>query len=315
MLKANSVGAEPTLSFSGVPVLAAIGRPLNWLASVRDVACGLRRDCWPGYYVTMLKAFVDDSGSGGESPWFVLAGYVGTVEGWDAFDPQWRAALDAPPRIQYFKGHEAESLRPDGQWSGVTKEERDKKIDALVEIIHRYAHRAIYIRVRQKDYDDIIKEYVPCEWDNAYYYLFQCFVAAAMATEKYLGSGDPLDFVFDSHESFQKPSERLYGYMQCMEQFAGRIINVSYRDEKRFLPLQAADLLAWQVRRFFCRPNEPRRLHFDRATTCSQPSYSYVMGKTDLKDVATALEQGVKNMAASLGIPVELVKTWERNKK
>lgn len=27
----------------------------------------------------MLRAFIDDSGSGGDSPWFVLAGYVGTV--------------------------------------------------------------------------------------------------------------------------------------------------------------------------------------------------------------------------------------------
>jgi hypothetical protein len=51
----------------------------------------------------VLKAFIDDSGSGGDSPWYVLAGYLGTVEGWDLFDGQWEEVLHEPPYIEYFR--------------------------------------------------------------------------------------------------------------------------------------------------------------------------------------------------------------------
>ncbi len=61
-----------------------------------------------------LRAFIDDSGSGGDSPWFVLAGYVGKVEAWDAFHEPWRKVLEVPPQLEYFKASEAESLRSDG---------------------------------------------------------------------------------------------------------------------------------------------------------------------------------------------------------
>jgi Protein of unknown function (DUF3800) len=76
-----------------------------------------------------MKAFIDDSGSGGDSPWFVLAGYLGTTDAWDKFDEPWRAVPDGPPSIGYFKSSEAESLRPDGQWKGIR---RKNAISALI---------------------------------------------------------------------------------------------------------------------------------------------------------------------------------------
>jgi hypothetical protein len=51
----------------------------------------------------VLKAFIDDSGSGGDSPWYVLARYLGTVEGCDSFDAQWNEVLHRNPRVEYFK--------------------------------------------------------------------------------------------------------------------------------------------------------------------------------------------------------------------
>ena len=73
------------------------------LSSIRLAMAGLRHDYFGKVYVHALRAFVDDSGSGGELPWFVLAGYLGTVEAWDAFDAPWRAILDRPPKLDYFK--------------------------------------------------------------------------------------------------------------------------------------------------------------------------------------------------------------------
>ena len=71
----------------------------------------------------MLKAFIDDSGSGGDSEWYVLAGYLGTIQGWDSFDAQWMDILNRHPRIAYFKSSEAESLRSDSLFSPSYRDE------------------------------------------------------------------------------------------------------------------------------------------------------------------------------------------------
>jgi hypothetical protein len=55
----------------------------------------------------------------GDSRCFVLAGYVSTVDKWDAFDALWIDALNTHPRIEYFKASEAESLK--GQFAGFTE--------------------------------------------------------------------------------------------------------------------------------------------------------------------------------------------------
>ncbi len=281
----------------------------------RRIVCDLRRDLNSKVSITVLRAFVDDSGSGGDSQWYVLGGYIGTVEGWDLFDSQWQAVLDEPPKIAYFKSSEAESLRSNGPWAGVSQEARNKKIDALIAVIQRCAYQAIYIRVRQKDYDEIIKANVPPVWDDAYYYLFPAFISAAITMEKYFGENQPIEFVFDNHERFENPSRLQYGQMQGMGRFAGRIVNVLYRDEKKSLPLQAADLLAWQVRRAFCVPGEPRRAHFDSARNCVQHHYGYVICRKDLEDIMQAMEGEARRYAASLGYPLELLAPWKITKR
>src|SRR5258708_28149860 len=130
------------------------------LSSIRLAVAGLRHDYFDKVHAHMLRAFIDDSGSGGDSPWFVLAGYVGTVEAWDAFDEPWHAAL-VGQGLDYFKA----SKLPDG-------EDAFRFLDALISIIGKHALRAIHVRLKQGDYDEIIKPYVPEMWQDPYYCLF-----------------------------------------------------------------------------------------------------------------------------------------------
>lgn len=258
----------------------------------------------------MLKVFVDDSGSGGDSPWFVLAGYVGTVERWDSFDRQWRTVLDGPPKIDYFKSSEAESLRSDGQWAGISRDERNARIDPLIRVIGKCATRSVYVRVQQRDYDAVIKKYVPPEWDNAYYFLFISMISAATSTEKYLGSSEQLEFVFDSNHRFEKPSLSLYD-REVIPEFVGRIANIHYEDEKIFLPLQAADLLAWQIRRRFSTSESPRP-QFDRAIE-SPPErpFSYTLTRSQLEHLGELMDLNAKEKWAKLGLSEDM-RPWKR---
>jgi hypothetical protein len=199
----------------------------------------------------MLKAFIDDSGSAGDSPWFVLAGYVGTVEGWDRFDSLWESALNLPPKVAYFKSNEA--LHRNGEFRGFTPEERDAKLDALIDVIGTCTERAVCARMRQRDYNEVAKGYIPARFDSPYYLLFPSIIAATVNIERIDGDGQPAEFIFDTDQRFDRLAYEMVPSLMPLRSFHNGIVNVSYRDDRHFLPLQAADLLAWQIRRRFSR--------------------------------------------------------------
>ena len=256
----------------------------------------------------MLRAFIDDSGSGGDSTWYVLAGYLGTLEGWEAFDSQWTEVLRAHPSVEYFKGSEAQRLR--GPWAGVTREQRDSKIDALIEVIGRCARRSICTRLRQRDYDQVVKGNVPPKWDSPYYLLFTILVGAAINIEAIDGEGDDVDFVFDSDQKHQRQFDLMLPPIARMESAYSRFINAVRRDDKESLPLQAADLLAWQTRRF-CEPSdEPRRKHFYAARDCPpQENELFILDRQKLVMIVQDMRESAAALAPSLGRS-EDVRTW-----
>src|ERR1019366_7653927 len=62
------------------------------------------------------------------------------------------------------------------------------------------------------------------------------------------------------------------------------VANVIRRDDEKVLPLQAADLLAWQIRRFLCGNNELRRPHFDAAQNCPpETPHTFIMDRQKLR--------------------------------
>jgi hypothetical protein len=102
--------------------------------SLNNVICKLesdkRRQDFYQRALFMLTCFADDSGSDRQapdkqSPVFVLAGYVSTVDNWKKFSNEWKAALKSGPReLDYFKMVEAHSLKE--QFCGWTKYDRDE---------------------------------------------------------------------------------------------------------------------------------------------------------------------------------------------
>ena len=285
-------------------VTAPIELPRN-LADTRRIAgrAGAGSEPHPDLSdVTMLKAFVDDSGSGGDSKWFVLAGYAGTVEQWDLFDSLWLEALNRHPRIEYFHAAEAESCR--GPFQGWDEKQRNAKIDSLIDVIEQCACWSICARVRQSDYDEIIKGRVPRKWDSPYYFLFQILIGSAVTIERLHGDSDPIEFVFDGNERFDKLSDSLVKTFYNREFFKG-VVNVSYRDDKKFLPLQAADLFAWQTRRAYS-VKEPRRAHYTRSRIVGEkPPHSHIMTRAEISRFMAEM----KAEGERLGKPKDM-RTW-----
>jgi hypothetical protein len=84
----------------------------------------------------LLQGYFDDSGSDGQRPPFVLAGYILQSEKWAAFSDDWRAECSRSPKINYFKMFEAVEGR--GQFESIEYDIRRYKILKLIEVMNRH---------------------------------------------------------------------------------------------------------------------------------------------------------------------------------
>jgi hypothetical protein len=210
----------------------------------------------------------DASGNEPQSPVFVIAGFVAPAAKWADFSAAWQVALDEPPKLDYFKMNEAASMS--GQFHkrrAWTEEKRDDRLVTLARIIRNHVSVRVSAWIRHDDYNKYILP-LPAlvrslSVDNPYVLLVhQLVLAIAVFGDKH-GIITPCDYIFDTEESFDEEIFAAWPTMKWLVEnstksdlakfFGERPI---FRDDKHFLPLQAADLYAWQVRNRYIQSHQ-----------------------------------------------------------
>jgi hypothetical protein len=244
----------------------------------------------------MALAFVDDSRSGGDSPYYVLAGYSASLPTWDAFSIDWKAVLDSAPKLDYFKMSEAESLK--GQFAGFRPDQRDARLGQFIDVVLRYSPWEASIAVPDSDYRELLYPVLHKQHANPYYFAFIAMVTALSGFYRHSGSTEMVDFIFDEQKGMENRMRRLYA------QFRGwyphwQLGRVAFKNDKQFLPLQAADLIAWQTRRFMCTAEgtrkELQRLHSGR------PHYRKILRRQYLREMADAIQENIPKLREEYG--------------
>ena len=201
----------------------------------------------------VLQAAVDDSGKG-IRPVFVLAGFVLSAAEWSAFADQWQDALDLSPRIEYFKMQEAWTFK--GQFSRFSTGQRDERLQKLVSVI--LAHRPLVIRevIHHEHYERHFKGRIAKRMDYPYFLCVKNIIGLLIIHQltKNWHPKEPVDFIFDEQGKEGDVIQRTWQFTveNIPANFKPLLGNRPiHRNEKDFLPLQAADLLAWYSRRFY----------------------------------------------------------------
>jgi hypothetical protein len=214
----------------------------------------------------MLKCYADDSGShrGEDSSLFVLAGYLLEEEQWERFAEEWDTQLKRDFPVEFF--HMTDAEWGDGEFEGMASEFRKRKIKDLALVIADFRPIPVAVSLDKRDYDLIVKGIAPEERDNPYaLLLFQLMRGVAeFQKRRKLVHGrefELVEFVFDNQGSDElKSSEWYTGLVDAVpEPFKTIMANKPvFRSDRDLLPLQAADMLAWHVRRDVERPKEGR---------------------------------------------------------
>ncbi len=206
----------------------------------------------------MMKAFFDDSGSDDNSPFYVLSGYLSTVAKWEIFSSQWRAVLAAPPSINYFHMVDAEGLRQ--EFKGWNREARDAKVTRLAKVIRSNVLYEISCMLPRALHDSIIRRSAPAKkFENPYFVCFMTLVSILSGFRDHIGTGSHrVDVVFDKQARIMGLVTGLHSEVRNLPRIGSSIGRIQFQDDRVALPLQAADFIAWGLRRF-CATREVNR--------------------------------------------------------
>lgn len=197
----------------------------------------------------ILQAFVDDSKSETGDKAFYLAGYLQRADVWEGFIKEWNAALAEPPKVEHVHMVDANALK--GQFDGWSKADSKKKILRLGKLIQRHNLVSFCTSIKQKDFDRYIKPIAPYNLQQPY---FSCFWATIINLSQHLQNevgNCSINFVFDEQKGIGEEAVEWFEVMREWNPSLKYVLSSTpiFADDKQTNPLQAADILAWHLRR------------------------------------------------------------------
>lgn len=231
---------------------------------IRALVCGYAKEIRLSRLMLMLQGYADDSGSDGLRAPYILAGFVLPVEKWAAFSDDWDKALRRDPSVQYFKM--AEAAARDGQFEGMQEEFVLNKIHEFLSVIETHQPDGLYSWLSWKNFRYYLDDHIPEGMANPYQLLFPSIFDVLLFYQKRKGIfPEPTDFDFDEQGEAGRFAQMLYPRVKAnaepgVRQMLGRIPLML--DDKNVLPLQAADMLAWTIRREFDPEDKEKRWHW-----------------------------------------------------
>lgn len=208
----------------------------------------------------MLTAYLDETGrSRDDVQKFVgMAGFVAPALNWEFFEPAWRAALKSFD-IDHF--HMREFAHSKGTFKGWEEKQRQDLFGKLLRVINESGAMPVGSILRLDEFRNLLKasrEHLP---DPYYICMVNC-IGIISAVVAHTGADKPA-LVFSEQAEFKSNALRLFDQVMRNFQFARRVLPPAFSDMREVVPLQAADIVAYEMQkeyeRLLYRPDNKAR--------------------------------------------------------
>jgi hypothetical protein len=228
-----------------------------------------------------VQAYIDDSQTDGEV--LVLAGYLATYEQWEKFSVDWQELLDMPPRWERFKMTDIAASQDEGRW---------ERAGWFVNVIDRHAAAFVAVAVDIPEFHRVLDElnFPTFKTWNPYVFAHRALLDATIQYQHELGITEPVDFIFDefSQEEFIRQGWKIFS-ATVRPEFRERIgREPRFESDDEFLPLQAADMLAWHARQHWLKHRsmtEGGNIELSWKRKGQPQGYRFDFGKSNLRQV------------------------------
>jgi hypothetical protein len=204
--------------------------------------------CLENRLVLILKGYFDESGTHDGSKAISVAGYLSTPEKWLTFEREWKAAKDAYG-LEFF--HMTDFVARQEEYANWSDAERGERLFSLIAIINRNVIASVGFALPVRDYYRIFsktaKRYAGGPYGLA---AISCFMDAAKAIRAQLPDAR-IAYVFErgvkGKGQVMKVFDRVCDDFELRE--TNRLASLTYEDKRDFSPLEAADILAYELYR------------------------------------------------------------------
>ena len=227
----------------------------------------------PPRHVLLINCYFDDSRG---DHVHAIAGYIGVAEAWDGqFADDWRAILaSGPSPLSEFKSSDCRHLAR--EFRGWDRAEANRVALACLHALGGPDSPvlfgvgvAIHLRADEHSSDDVVLEQVGLR------IAFMEIIAVVLHMARHFGASDTVQCICDEQPGLQGVLHDAFAHARGIVMRSGaacRISHLQFEDSKELIPLQAADMLAYETRKdLLNRMEEPQR-HRSRALT-------YLIGK------------------------------------
>jgi len=205
----------------------------------------------PGVLI-MLSGYFDDSGTHGDSAVVVMGGVIGDEDQWKTFERDWAARLLAPVEtrgcISRFHMHDCELGHE--EFEGWSKGERDRTIFNFRQIIIDSKLRAYVCAVARKPWDAYVRGNLRnITGDAERYGVVSCFVQSFKLAQENWPKENQIALAFDNRPHREEANRRvfeLYNRHFQRHRKSPEPMGISFLSSEQALPLQAADMVAWE---------------------------------------------------------------------
>lgn len=204
--------------------------------------------------LAFIRAFFDDSASDSAADRrLFLAGYINRAEHWALFSDAWDEELKSDPPIDYLKMAEAQNLKEQFSWrNGWTEEKRDQKLRGLARVIRHFEPLSFQISIDREFFYRTAGIASPRGLASPY---FDCCAATVVSVAAFGANANfsgPIEFIFDKQDGVEDNIKMFFAYI--VPHFKKRVRAMiegtpKFVDDKQYRPVQAADMLAWHLRR------------------------------------------------------------------
>jgi hypothetical protein len=218
----------------------------------------------------MLTAYFDETGSDPDpnSKFVGMAGCLAPADKWDEFSIKWQATLEAE-HLPFFHMNEFSSFSGEFRtgWRTTNDQRRKDLYGKLWDIIIDTHPLFIGVFLPLSAYKEILHESHLVVLRNAYYLVY------AGCLEHILQyANDPIieseiATIFDNKKGFKDHAGRIYDYFS--EKYdPQKVPPPVFRDMRKILPLQAADIVAYELYkeldRMYYGLSRPKRWGYER---------------------------------------------------
>lgn len=197
-----------------------------------------------------LQAFTDDSTTRREN--FVLAGYLATAEEWVKFSNEWGPLAKAWGTLQ-----------PDGNYvfkmsDMAWTDERRERVSAFYRVIESHELSAFAFGMNKRSYARAlgrlsVKNYsvdlrlLSNPFNMLFYFVVSNLIGVVEKHPELFDPKDKIDFFFDKQAEKKKIQASWDQFVEASsERYRNRIgSDPRFEDDSEFIPIQAADFLAW----------------------------------------------------------------------